>query len=622
MDRVISLKYSYRGSVGRISVSSIAGFADVCGLLKKALKVKNVDSVFYVDEEGDKIKLTTDLEWREAVQMTAKTNFVAPIQLLIEGEPESQTIENSSFDQKLQFTQHLANNVVPQFFGIQPNADSLSTSTLTADAPQQIFSSFGQLLNSVPKEQLGQIIGGLMTNPMVNQLMSQLLVSIAAMSPQLMASQAPRSPAPAPKKDEPTNFTLHDAVCDSCSNRIVGVRYKCSVCADFDLCETCEKKDSIGHNEQHPFIKIKRNIPKPDAQGIWDSKFVCDITFPNDEITLPVGTKFTKTWRLENCGTAKWPIGTKLISVGGQPISANPEMIVPSIDPKQYADISLECETPKQPGRYVCFWRLAAPNNQQFGVKIWVTLIVENSAAEEQKKAEEARQAVLKKEQENLQAEILKRLEAERQEKARLEAEKFAQQRLEKERQEKERLEKERAEREANRQRIEVERQQIVAARLAREKEEAEKMKQEKIRREQERQESEKLEKERLALEKERVEKDRLLKEKERLERETIERELQRVEKLEKERLEKERVEKERLEKERLEKERLEKEEAERKKKEQEKLGLSTSSSNTKFAEGLRSLGDMGFDNKEKNIQLMIKHNGDIMAVVQDLLNM
>jgi len=49
---------------------------------------------------------------------------------------------------------------------------------------------------------------------------------------------------------------------------------------------------------------------------------------------------------------------------------------------------------------------------------------------------------------------------------------------------------------------------------------------------------------------------------------------------------------------------------------------LSTSSSNTKFAEGLRSLGDMGFDNKEKNIQLMIKHNGDIMAVVQDLLNM
>jgi len=285
-----------------------------------------------------------------------------------------------SVEQRLQFTQHLANNIVPQFFGIQSNAESLSTSSITADAPQQLFANFGQLLNAVPKEQLNQIIGGMMTNPMVNQLMSQLLVSIAAMSPQLMASHLAQQTVSKKEEEVKTNFTLHDAICNICSNRIVGIRYKCTVCSDYDLCETCEKKDN-GHNEDHSFIKIKRNISQTDTKidtNIWDSKFICDISFP-DGTTLPVCNKFTKIWRLENSGTAKWPIGTKLVYVGGDQFGTVPELIVPSIEPRQHVDISLDCLSPKQPGRYVCYWRLASPNGQQFGVKIWVTVITEKS---------------------------------------------------------------------------------------------------------------------------------------------------------------------------------------------------------------------------------------------------
>jgi len=281
----------------------------------------------------------------------------------------------------------LANNIVPQFFGIQSNAENLSTSSITADAPQQLFANFGQLLNAVPKEQLNQIIGGMMTNPMVNQLMSQLLVSIAAMSPQLMTAHLQSQPkVPVSKKEEEvkTNFTLHDAVCNVCSNRIVGIRYKCTVCSDFDLCESCEQKD-IGHNEDHSFIKIRRHVPQND-NSIWDSKFVCDISFP-DGTTLPVCNKFTKIWRLENCGTAKWPIGTKLVYVGGDQFATTPELIVPSIEPRQHVDIALDCQSPKQPGKYVCYWRLASPSGQQFGVKIWVTVITEKSKEEEMKLA-------------------------------------------------------------------------------------------------------------------------------------------------------------------------------------------------------------------------------------------
>ena len=43
--------------------------------------------------------------------------------------------------------------------------------------------------------------------------------------------------------------------CDQCGKyTIIGCRYKCSVCPNFDYCEDCEKKYSKTHN--HPFYKI------------------------------------------------------------------------------------------------------------------------------------------------------------------------------------------------------------------------------------------------------------------------------------------------------------------------------------------------------------------------------
>ncbi len=47
---------------------------------------------------------------------------------------------------------------------------------------------------------------------------------------------------------------VHDAKCDICeSYPIIGIRYKCAVCEDYDVCENCELK--LIHN--HPFIKIR-----------------------------------------------------------------------------------------------------------------------------------------------------------------------------------------------------------------------------------------------------------------------------------------------------------------------------------------------------------------------------
>ena len=65
------------------------------------------------------------------------------------------------------------------------------------------------------------------------------------------------------EKDKISNKIMHFGVkCDGCGAfPIVGCRFKCAVCDDFDYCEECEKKLSEKHN--HPFLKIYEPKMKP-----------------------------------------------------------------------------------------------------------------------------------------------------------------------------------------------------------------------------------------------------------------------------------------------------------------------------------------------------------------------
>lgn len=63
-------------------------------------------------------------------------------------------------------------------------------------------------------------------------------------------------------KPQTSKNVHYRVICDGCgTNPIVGVRYKCSVCEDFDYCETCEQR--VEH--PHPFLKIKHHNQRPKA---------------------------------------------------------------------------------------------------------------------------------------------------------------------------------------------------------------------------------------------------------------------------------------------------------------------------------------------------------------------
>jgi hypothetical protein len=61
-------------------------------------------------------------------------------------------------------------------------------------------------------------------------------------------------PLPAQRKEE--IFPTHaNVVCDICnSGPIKGIRYRCAICYDYDLCSKCEKKGK--HPASHPLLKL------------------------------------------------------------------------------------------------------------------------------------------------------------------------------------------------------------------------------------------------------------------------------------------------------------------------------------------------------------------------------
>ena len=188
------------------------------------------------------------------------------------------------------------------------------------------------------------------------------------------------------------NASIHESItCNNCGAcNIQGVRYKCSICMNFDFCESCEKN----YSHEHPFIKIRnpdqapkvilcaiddkkgKNKPKNrqcDAETRLLCRFVKDVIGNEDDVHEP-GSVFIKSWRLRNDGKTEWPEGCRLVFTNGD--FGGDDAILPELLPGEEQDITVTCRCPDKDGRYNSYWRAVDPLGNRFGQRLTIKIIV------------------------------------------------------------------------------------------------------------------------------------------------------------------------------------------------------------------------------------------------------
>jgi len=238
-----------------------------------------------------------------------------------------------------------------------------------------------------------------------------------------IAKAAPALPAPQAAEVPKPEGPLHKGVCcDGCGmHPIVGVRYKCMNCPDYDLCEGCEAR---GVHDHHVFLKLKQPLkvvhqatwttdegqnvaageqvvptPAPESvpapaplqtgvpedpaiPAVFQASFVKDVTV-DDGTVIKQGETFTKVWRLQNTGSNVWPANVELQPVGpSRPflceLHGATGIPVPSVAPGDMVDVSLDMTTPlDKTGDATMYFRLISNSSGQHSAHhFWVTVHV------------------------------------------------------------------------------------------------------------------------------------------------------------------------------------------------------------------------------------------------------
>lgn len=360
------IKIKFQEDTRRISLDRVPEFPELIQIAKQLFGVQE-PHFKYEDDEKDLVTITSNIELKEAIAVSTKTGAVLRLFLT----DKSTTKPNET---PVNTPANPATNQIAQLFGsLNPQ---LMQSMLTNPALLQSFTQFA--------------------NPTaISQLMQQFTQPLSASTP----APVPSTPAPSNVNTDETRKVVHDnVVCDGCNGPVVGTRYKCSVCPDYDLCETCELKGGV-HDSTHPLLKITTPLNPSSRAGSRGgrtcpyyrrgtnramaplARFVQDVNMGDRSgNTLAPSSKFLKTWRMRNEGSTAWSEGTILAFVGGDQLGAPESVAVPAVAVGGEVDISVAMIAPSVPGRYVSYWRLCGPEGARFGHRVWVDIQVSADA--------------------------------------------------------------------------------------------------------------------------------------------------------------------------------------------------------------------------------------------------
>jgi len=123
-------------------------------------------------------------------------------------------------------------------------------------------------------------------------------------------------------------------------------------------------------HHQHEHENISQNCEHHKRVKEIDARFIKDDSFP-DNVEVPAGTNFEKSWLIRNIGSLRWPDGCCFLQIDkANDLNAPIRTPVNSIDPNEEVIVTVPMKSPNLPGLYQTYFKLCTPQGKKFGQRM------------------------------------------------------------------------------------------------------------------------------------------------------------------------------------------------------------------------------------------------------------
>ncbi|NWS01383.1 NBR1 protein, partial [Motacilla alba] len=218
----------------------------------------------YIDEDNDEVSVNSKEEYEEALKIAVKQGNQLQMNAYEKNSSRALQLHEKNVTEKLVLLQDekktllhhsmLAQGLEEELknnkeLTIQKNLNQTRAESTNENPPEWFTSYLETFREQVVKETVERL----------EQKLYEKLVHCSQPA-DFCESSFPAAPAPSESPVGSSSQCDWLMSCCSCQARIVGVRYQCSLCPAYNICEECEA-GTYAHDPNHVLLKLRRPIP-------------------------------------------------------------------------------------------------------------------------------------------------------------------------------------------------------------------------------------------------------------------------------------------------------------------------------------------------------------------------